>query len=116
MELKNRIKEQRPWGNFEQFTKNEKTTVKIITANPNQELSLQTHEKREEFWHIISGNGTVVLDDKKIEANPSDDFFIGKNTKHRMIGGKEGIKWIEISFGEFDENDIVRIEDKYNRI
>ncbi|MEK7117452.1 MAG: mannose-6-phosphate isomerase, partial [Patescibacteria group bacterium] len=37
-------KEQRPWGGFERFTKNERTTVKILTLNPEQEFSLQEHE------------------------------------------------------------------------
>ena len=50
-------KEQRPWGNFERFTLNEKTTVKIITVNAGEELSLQKHNNRTEFWKIISGSG-----------------------------------------------------------
>ena len=49
--------EDRPWGKFEQFTKNEQTTVKIITVNPDAPLSLQKHAKRKEFWRIISGSG-----------------------------------------------------------
>ncbi|HEY4501282.1 MAG TPA: hypothetical protein VJI70_03425 [Candidatus Paceibacterota bacterium] len=41
--------EERPWGNFERFTLNEKTTVKIITVNAGESISLQTHENRDEF-------------------------------------------------------------------
>ena len=40
---------ERPWGKFEQFCKNEKTTVKILTVNPNGELSLQFHHNRDEW-------------------------------------------------------------------
>jgi len=39
----------KPWGMFEQFTKQEAVTVKIITINPNESLSLQYHHKRAEF-------------------------------------------------------------------
>ena len=31
----------KPWGQFEQFTHNEISTVKILTVNENQRLSLQ---------------------------------------------------------------------------
>jgi mannose-6-phosphate isomerase-like protein (cupin superfamily) len=37
---------ERPWGNFRQFTKNEFSTVKIITVRPNETLSLQSHSRR----------------------------------------------------------------------
>ena len=47
-----KYKEKRPWGGFEQFTINEKSTVKILTLLPRQKFSLQYHKKRKEFWLI----------------------------------------------------------------
>ena len=41
--LVNYLKEERPWGNFERFTLNEKATVKIVTVNEGESISLQTH-------------------------------------------------------------------------
>ena len=108
--------EDRPWGHFEQFCHNELCTVKIITVDPNQELSLQYHNHRDEFWRVISGNGKIVKGDDTIDAKEGDEFFIPCKTKHRMVTNDSTMKVLEISFGEFDENDIVRLEDKYNRI
>ncbi|MFA5069245.1 MAG: phosphomannose isomerase type II C-terminal cupin domain [Candidatus Omnitrophota bacterium] len=107
--------EKRPWGMFEQFTKQEPVTVKIITVNPNESLSLQFHNKREEFWKMLSGAGDITLGDSIIPAREGDEFFIEKRQRHRIEAQDSGIKMLEISFGEFDENDIVRLEDKYNR-
>jgi mannose-6-phosphate isomerase len=45
--------DQRPWGQFEQFVRNEAVTVKIITVDPGQRLSLQTHGHRDEMWQIL---------------------------------------------------------------
>ncbi len=115
MKLANRLRDERPWGNFEQFTLNEPTSVKVITAEPNQALSLQYHHKRDEFWYLVEGSGTVVLGDEEIPAKAGDEFFIPRGTKHRVKTGAERIRWLEISFGEFDENDIVRLEDAYGR-
>ncbi len=92
----------RPWGEFRQFTHNEPSTVKIITVAPNEELSLQFHAKRAEFWRVLRGNPIVT---------------IGENVIQAKEGATSGIvELLEISTGDFDENDIVRLEDRYGRI
>lgn len=108
-------KEERPWGNFEQFCLNQQATVKIISVNPNSQLSLQYHNYRNEFWRVIEGSGQVVIDDQTLEAKVGDNFFIPKLTKHRIQTTEYPMKILEISYGKFDENDIVRLEDKYQR-
>ena len=107
--------EERPWGKFERFTMNEKCTVKIITVKKGEAFSLQYHNNRDEFWHILSGVGIVTLGEEKKEAKAGDEYMISKGTHHRMEATEE-VKFLEIAFGEFDENEIVRVEDKYNRI
>ncbi len=76
-------KDVRPWGQFERFTLNEKSTVKIITVNAGEEFSLQTHAERDEFWRVIGGYGTVTIGEEQHEATPGDEFFIPRGTKHR---------------------------------
>jgi mannose-6-phosphate isomerase-like protein (cupin superfamily) len=114
--LNNYQKEDRPWGNFERFTLNEKTTVKIITVNAGEAISLQTHDNREEFWRVIGGSGTIHIGGQDKEAHVGDMFFTPKNTEHRITGGPEGLLCLEIAFGEFDEKDIKRLEDRYGRV
>ena len=109
-------KEQRPWGNFERFTKNESTTVKILTLNPEQEFSLQEHEHRTEFWKIIGGDGLVTVGEKQSEANIDDEFLVEPKMLHRAKAGADGLKILEITFGDFDEEDIERMEDDYGRV
>jgi mannose-6-phosphate isomerase len=106
---------EKPWGKFEQFTKQEPVTVKIITVNPHESLSLQYHFKREEFWKILSGTGELTLGNCVTQANEGDEFFIEKKQRHRIKAKEAKIKILEISFGAFDEEDIVRLEDKYQR-
>ncbi len=108
--------ETRPWGNFLQFTHNTPSTVKIITLNPDSELSLQYHEKRTEFWKILSGNPTVIINNTTHDAREGDEFTIPAKTKHQIKSGENPIRILEIATGDFDEQDIVRLEDKYGRI
>jgi len=114
--LTNYEKMERPWGNFELFTMNEQTTVKILTLNPGEELSLQTHEHRDEFGRAVKGSGVVHIGGKEIEVHEGDTFFIQRNTAHRTIAGSEGLAYLEIAFGDFDENDEKRLEDDYGRV
>lgn len=109
------IEDIRPWGRFKQYACNEKCSVKIITVNPNQRLSSQTHKKRDELMVILDDGLKVELDDQIISPEPGDEILINRNTKHRVSSlGKEA-RILEVSFGFFDENDIERFEDIYGR-
>ncbi len=107
--------EERPWGKFEQFCLNEPATVKIISVKTNSQLSLQFHHHRDEFWRVVEGKAIITLGDKEIEAVKGDEFFIPRKTNHRISTKDSETKIMEISFGKFDEKDIVRLEDVYNR-
>ena len=109
-------KEERPWGNFERFTLNEKTTVKLVTVNEGEYMSLQTHAPRDEFWRVIKGSGIVHLDGKDAEAHEGDTFFGKRGNEHRITGGPGGFTCLEIAFGDFNEGDIHRLEDRYGRV
>ena len=108
-------KEERPWGSFTQFTKDKPSSVKILSVNAGESNSLQYHNNRDEFLYIISGNPTMIVEDKKTNAQQGDNFFIHKKEKHRIIANEQDVKILEISFGMFDEDDIVRLDDKYDR-
>lgn len=112
----NIYEEERPWGSFRKFTDNKLSTVKILIISPNEELSLQSHNKREEFWRVIKGDGVFEVGDKKSIVEEGSEQYVPLKTKHQIKAGSEGIEVLEISFGEFDEGDIVRYEDKYGRV
>ncbi|MES2436904.1 MAG: phosphomannose isomerase type II C-terminal cupin domain [Patescibacteria group bacterium] len=105
----------KPWGSFTQFTHNELSTVKTIFVKAGEQLSLQTHAKREEFWKVISGTPTLTIGEEHIEAQPGDEFTIPAGLQHRIATTQENALILEISTGDFDENDIIRLEDKYGR-
>ena len=108
--------EDRPWGKFEKFHENQLSTVKLIYINANSRLSLQYHRERWEFWKVIKGTAQVELDGKIIEVKEEENIVIPKGVKHRVKALNNNCVILEISYGKFDENDIVRIEDDYQRI
>lgn len=109
------ITTKRPWGSFTRFTNNEPSTVKILHISKGEEFSLQYHTHRQEFWKILKGNPKVIVGDKEEYPKEGDEFVIAPLTNHRISAPNDDVAVLEISTGQFDESDIVRIEDKYNR-
>ncbi len=107
--------EERPWGSFERFTQNETTTVKILHLAPGKRFSLQKHAKRSEFWRCIEGSGTVTVGEESRPMNVGDEVLVEAGMLHRLQGGPDGLAVLEIMTGEYDENDIERIEDDFGR-
>jgi mannose-6-phosphate isomerase len=108
-------RENRDWGSFIRFTKELPSTVKILMVNPGEAFSLQKHQKREEGWYVISGNGIIQIGNEKTPVVVGKSYFIPKDTLHRLEAGNEKLVVLEVSFGEFDEDDITRLEDRYGR-
>jgi len=107
--------DKRPWGEYDRFCCNEQATVKILSIKPNEQLSLQIHHKRDEFWRVIDGPLKIQIDDQVHDAVEGDEFYIKKEVKHRIITEDSPARVLEISFGHFDEHDEERLEDKYQR-
>jgi mannose-1-phosphate guanylyltransferase/mannose-1-phosphate guanylyltransferase/mannose-6-phosphate isomerase len=106
---------EKPWGKFEQFTLNERTTVKILSVNRGEALSLQNHKHRSEFWRVISGHPMVTVGENATEAKPGDEFVIENLQPHQLEAKDDNVQVLEIAYGDFDENDIERLKDKYGR-
>lgn len=110
-------KDNRPWGTWEVLSCGENYCIKKITVKPQAKLSLQLHYHRSEHWIITQGSATVTLGDSIIEKKPFEHVYIPQKTNHRMANlTTEPLEFIEVQTGEIlDENDIVRLEDIYNR-
>jgi mannose-6-phosphate isomerase-like protein (cupin superfamily) len=109
--------EERPWGNYTVLYTDETCQVKKLVVNPGKRISLQSHKYRAEYWFIVSGQGTVVLESKETEATPGVSIDVSIGSKHRISSGKlEPLVFIEVQTGSsFAEDDIARYEDDFGR-
>ena len=107
----------RPWGFYKSTILTKYAQAKIITVFPHSELSLQEHNKREEHWVIIKGNGKAILGSSLIDIYPGKYLFVPKGCKHQIINNTDtNIILSEVQLGEyFGEDDIIRYKDKYGR-
>lgn len=110
------IEDHRPWGSFRRFPHEGVSSIKIITVNPGGILSLQYHNKRDEFWVILDDGLEVTIDDKSFSVKRGDEIWIPRKSLHRVKNiGKEPARFFELWVGESEEDDIVRVEDIYKR-
>ncbi|MDQ2758655.1 MAG: phosphomannose isomerase type II C-terminal cupin domain [Actinomycetota bacterium] len=107
---------QRPWGQFEQYTLNEQTTVKVITVEPGARLSKQRHTHRAERWQVLDGPVDVEVDARSWTASHDEVVWVPRGSIHRMgNSGASPVRILEIGYGHFDEDDIERLQDDYRR-
>ncbi len=113
--MKNIHTTKKPWGEFTQFSLNEKSTVKTLKVEVSGKLSLQTHKHRSERWYVLEGNPEITQGENVFTAAPGQEIYIELGQKHRISAPTNRVVILEIAYGEFDEEDIIRLEDKYNR-
>lgn len=110
------IEDIRPWGKFRSFPYHEARSIKIITVNPGQSLSLQFHRHRREFWIVLDPGLEITVGEKVFQPSADQEIFIPENTPHRMrCVGEKPARIMEIWLGDSSEDDIVRLEDVYGR-
>ncbi len=108
----------KPWGSFDQFVLNERCTVKILTCNPGQKLSLQRHGHRDELWVALDPGVVVDLDGEELHPSPGEEIWLPQGCTHRLrcdAAAARPVRVLEVSLGVFDEADIERLQDDYGR-
>lgn len=109
--------EDRPWGRFEILREAPHFKTKIITVQPGEQISYQSHEKRHEHWVFVKGTGQVILNDQTTDVGAGSYISIPAQAKHRVRNtGTVPLEFVEVQLGEyFGEDDIQRFHDKYSR-
>jgi mannose-6-phosphate isomerase-like protein (cupin superfamily) len=107
----------RPWGQYWVLEDTNNHKVKHIEVNPGGRLSYQYHHHRSEIWTVVAGVATVTLEGEVNEYKKGEVVMIPLGAKHRVQNaGTELLELIEVQLGTyFGEDDIIRIEDDYER-
>lgn len=114
-------KDNRAWGGYvvkKVIYNNDTCTLceKVITVNPGEILSLQSHKNREERWEVLDGVLTVLLDGTITELKEGQDIFIPKQSIHSMCNlSDKTCSLHETQTGECYEDDIIRYWDVNGR-
>jgi mannose-6-phosphate isomerase len=106
---------QRPWGEQWLYAHNIECTTSIARINPGQRLSLQIHSGRSELWVILDDGAVVQLGEETIYPKKGDQIWIPAGLKHRFGSNGPEVRFMEVGFGNWQQEDIVRLADDYAR-
>jgi D-beta-D-heptose 7-phosphate kinase/D-beta-D-heptose 1-phosphate adenosyltransferase len=111
---------ERPWGSFRNHHSMPGVHLKTLHVNAGARLSLQRHKHRSETWVLVSGDAQAVAGPSPdavttIELSINEPYYVPAGTVHRLTSRESGVL-VEISYGEFDEEDIERFEDDFGRV
>jgi len=105
----------RPWGSFSQYANNEEVTVSLMTVEAGERLSLQSHTGRAELWIALDEGAVVEIDDEVHHPKAGDELWIPAGSRHRLASGGPRVRVLEVAFGNWQQEDITRYADDYNR-
>jgi len=106
---------ERPWGSFEQYANNQDVTVSLMTVKPGRRLSAQSHTGRAELWIVLDDGAIVQVGEEIMHPKAGEEIWIPANTKHRLSSAGPAVRVLEVAFGNWQQSDITRYEDDYNR-
>ena len=111
------LKVHRPWGSYQSVDNGERHQVKRIVVKPGGRLSLQKHHHRAEHWIVVRGAARVTVNETVKTVHENESIYIPMGAVHRMENpGKIMLELIEVQTGSYlGEDDIIRIEDDYQR-
>jgi mannose-1-phosphate guanylyltransferase/mannose-6-phosphate isomerase len=111
------LKVHRPWGAYQSVDNGERHQVKRITVKAGGRLSLQKHHHRSEHWIVVRGTAQVTVNELVKIVHENESIYIPIGAVHRLENpGKIMLELIEVQTGSYlGEDDIIRIEDDYQR-
>lgn len=105
----------RPWGHITILGNwPSRITVRLLTINPRSRLSLQKHRLRDEEWLCVRGRARVQVGQRTFILKPGEKAYVPRAHLHRA-GSDAGAEILEVAYGTFKDDDIVRVEDDYGR-
>ena len=107
----------RPWGYYQSIDRGARYQVKRIVVRPGGRLSLQKHYHRAEHWVVVRGAAEVTFNGKVELVRENESIYLPIGASHRLANpGKIDLELIEVQTGSYlGEDDIIRIDDVYNR-
>ena len=111
------LKVHRPWGSYQSVDMGNRHQVKRIVVKPGGRLSLQKHHHRSEHWIVVHGTARVTVNEAVKIVHENELIYIPIGAVHRLENpGKISLELIEVQTGSYlGEDDIIRIEDDYQR-
>ena len=90
---------EKSWGSFRIIDVEEESLTVKVTLNPSHGMNYHSHERRDEVWTVISGQGRTIVDGKEQAVKAGDVIRMKAGQKHTVYADTE-LKLIEVQLGK----------------
>lgn len=101
---------EKSWGSYQVIDVEDGSMTIKVTLNPGSKMNYHSHERRDEVWVVIAGEGETVVDGMKQSIHTGDVITMEAGCRHTVSATTE-LRLIEVQLG----NEIsVTDKKKYN--
>ncbi len=90
---------EKSWGSFRVLDVEDSSLTIKVTLNPGHRMNYHSHQRRDEIWNIISGEGLVTVDGMEQPVQPGDVITMQAGCRH-MVTAVTELKMIEVQLGK----------------
>ncbi len=90
---------EKSWGSFRVVDVEEESLTIKVTLHPGHRMHYHSHERRDEVWTIISGEGRTIVDGMEQRVKAGDVVTMEAGCRHTIIADTE-LKVIEVQLGK----------------
>ncbi|MCC8102005.1 MAG: cupin domain-containing protein [Clostridiales bacterium] len=90
---------EKSWGSFRVIDVDEASLTIKVTLNSGHSMNYHSHQRRDEIWNVISGEGTVTVDGMEQAVKAGDVVTMQAGCRHTIFAVTE-LKLIEVQLGE----------------
>ena len=87
------------WGSFRVIDIEEESMTIKVTLKPGHKMNYHSHERRDEVWTVIEGEGIAVIDGEQKKVKAGDVLKMQAGCKHTICAETE-LKVIEVQLGK----------------
>lgn len=104
---------EKSWGSYRVLEVEEESLIIKVTLKPGHKMNYHNHERRDEVWTVISGEGTAIVDGMETPVKAGDVLTMAAGCRHMIIANTE-LKVIEVQLGkEISVHDKQKYESEY---
>jgi mannose-1-phosphate guanylyltransferase len=99
---------EKSWGSYRVLDIEDAGMTVKVTLMPGHSMNYHSHERRDEIWTVIEGEGVAIVDGKRREVTLGDTIFLPRGCKH-TIQATTLLKVMEVQVGtDIDVKDKIK--------
>ena len=90
---------EKSWGSFRVLDMEEESVTIKVTLQPGHRMNYHSHERRDEIWNVISGEGRTIVDGMEQHVKAGDVVTMAAGCRHTIIADTQ-LQVIEVQLGK----------------